>query len=152
MYILSDFIRDGNFTMPEKMTYMVLWSYREQNSLICNVTCKQIAHDMTTSTKTAYRLLDSLAKKKLIKINKLNVYEIKKELEAKNMQGKGIGSNTCTWCKCKTYILHAHHFPIRKEAGGNVTVDICPSCHQEFHFLENSIELVDSGYIADKLT
>ena len=41
----------------------------------------------------------------------------------------------CQWCKCETYVLHKHHYPITKKQGGNETVNICANCHYEFHCL-----------------
>ena len=45
------------------------------------------------------------------------------------------GLRKCAWCRGKTLILHAHHYPVQKQHGGAETVDICPNCHTEFHSL-----------------
>lgn len=44
-------------------------------------------------------------------------------------------NQVCEWCKCKTPVLHRHHYPVLKSKGGIETVDICPNCHAEFHYL-----------------
>lgn len=41
----------------------------------------------------------------------------------------------CSWCKANTYRLHSHHFPVSKKDGGTCTVEICASCHDEYHFM-----------------
>ena len=91
----------------------------------------------------AYRENKSLiskAEKEYLKENGLLIrntnlpYSIKDILSNKSPQS-GIGVESCEWCKCKTIILHEHHFPIPKKDGGNETVKICPNCHYEFHYL-----------------
>jgi hypothetical protein len=44
----------------------------------------------------------------------------------------------CSWCFGTTTRLEKHHYPIPKREGGIEMVDICPSCHSEFHFLVDS--------------
>lgn len=43
--------------------------------------------------------------------------------------------NTCSWCNGGCAWLHRHHFPIAKKDGGVDTVEICPNCHTDFHYL-----------------
>ena len=45
----------------------------------------------------------------------------------------------CEWCGCKTTILHKHHYPIPKRLGGKEVVNICPTCHYEFHSKEREM-------------
>lgn len=45
-------------------------------------------------------------------------------------------SDWCRWCEASTAILHKHHYPISESKGGTETIDICPSCHCEFHYLQ----------------
>lgn len=45
------------------------------------------------------------------------------------------GDHHCEWCDCRTTILQQHHYPIPKSQQGELTVDICASCHAEFHYL-----------------
>jgi hypothetical protein len=53
---------------------------------------------------------------------------------------------TCEWCGTKTLIIHKHHFPTPKIMGGTRTVNICPTCHTEYHLLESgNLELSDYG-------
>ena len=43
------------------------------------------------------------------------------------------GTKTCRWCSDLVHSLHAHHFPISYADGGTETVDICGTCHADFH-------------------
>lgn len=69
----------------------------------------------------------------------LNEDEIKKIICSKNPQNisdiKDVNLKICFWCKCTTYILSKHHYPIRKKDNGQETIDICCNCHMEFHHL-----------------
>ena len=46
------------------------------------------------------------------------------------------GKKICEWCKCKTSVLHRHHYPVPKRLGGMEVVNICSNCHAEFHVKE----------------
>ncbi len=48
--------------------------------------------------------------------------------------------HACSWCDTTTYALHSHHYPIPSKHGGKEIVNICGTCHAEYHFLENSYE------------
>lgn len=50
----------------------------------------------------------------------------------------------CEWCGSSTIVLQSHHFPIPRSLGGQSAVQICPSCHYEYH------HLVEQGFF--KLT
>ena len=53
----------------------------------------------------------------------------------------------CSWCKCSTFTLHSHHWPVKKCEGGCQTIDICPNCHVEYHFLtDEGLILLKSQY------
>lgn len=56
-------------------------------------------------------------------------------LKSKTPQSFTISDCVCEWCRCTTALLHSHHYPVRKCDGGRETVNICPNCHTEFHFL-----------------
>lgn len=64
----------------------------------------------------------------------MNPFAIR-DLLCKKKQTVKIGTLPCAWCKCKTVVLHAHHFPVHKCMGGKKTVGICPNCHAEYHYL-----------------
>lgn len=42
---------------------------------------------------------------------------------------------SCEWCQGLALRLHKHHYPIPKSEEGTETENICPSCHDEFHFM-----------------
>jgi hypothetical protein len=44
--------------------------------------------------------------------------------------------NTCTWCSRKVHRLIRHHYPIPHRFGGHETVEICGTCHDDFHHHE----------------
>lgn len=64
--------------------------------------------------------------------------EIIKIIKSKTAQSMHDANRTCEWCLGSTLVLHSHHHPIQRSLGGTETVDICPNCHYEFHFLCNS--------------
>lgn len=43
----------------------------------------------------------------------------------------------CEWCEVFFPVLDSHHYPKPKSKGGKEIVDICPNCHQLFHYFEN---------------
>lgn len=63
--------------------------------------------------------------------------KIKRKTSQKVHKSLGLFIYECEWCHGTTFCLHAHHFPIRKEHGGKNTVNICASCHAEYHFIES---------------
>lgn len=60
------------------------------------------------------------------------------------LKNKGQGNKTCEWCGRKTTVLHKHHYPVPKRAGGTEVVNICSNCHHEFHLQETTDELRES--------
>lgn len=62
------------------------------------------------------------------------------EIKETILGNKGKGDKVCEWCGCATSILHKHHYPIPKRAGGTATVNICSNCHNEFHLQEGKAE------------
>lgn len=78
--------------------------------------------------------------KQLKKVDLAEEYHLEEDdvikiLKSKTPQKFPNQTQTCDWCTGSTCVLHAHHYPIRKSKGGQNTVNICPSCHCEFHFL-----------------
>lgn len=51
---------------------------------------------------------------------------------------RSIGHLLCGWCTCQTVILQEHHYPISQKEGGTKTVQICGSCHAEYHYLSET--------------
>jgi hypothetical protein len=52
----------------------------------------------------------------------------------------------CSWCLSQSYVIHAHHHPIRKCNGGIQTIKICANCHFEFHYLsERKVYKIPDG-------
>ena len=64
---------------------------------------------------------------------KLSSEQIVTILKNKNLKGTGIGFSTCSWCGIKTTSIQKHHYPISRADGGKELVEICPTCHYEFH-------------------
>ncbi len=50
---------------------------------------------------------------------------------------------TCSWCKSATLVLQRHHYPKPSRSGGTETVEICASCHAEYHYLERSCKVTE---------
>ena len=42
----------------------------------------------------------------------------------------------CEWCGSMVHTLQKHHFPVSAKDGGKDIVEICGSCHADFHHLE----------------
>ncbi len=62
-----------------------------------------------------------------------------KVIESKTFQkGSLPGAKACSWCSYETLVLHEHHYPVRREDGGEKVVAICPNCHAEYHAIEGS--------------
>lgn len=53
----------------------------------------------------------------------------------------------CEWCGKETLVIHDHHFPIPKAAGGKEVVKICPTCHFEYHLLISGNYEMKSDYL-----
>ncbi|MBW4636475.1 MAG: hypothetical protein KME30_32755 [Iphinoe sp. HA4291-MV1] len=79
----------------------------------------------------------------LVQLNLIQKYHIQ-ELEALRL----IKSKTpqfvecgleCEWCNSTSFLLHEHHYPIKRSLGGSQTVQICSNCHSEFHYLTEAI-------------
>ena len=41
----------------------------------------------------------------------------------------------CEWCKRPVIALQRHHYPVSRTSGGKLTVDICGTCHADYHAL-----------------
>tara|TARA_X000001316_G_scaffold8267_1_gene2169 strand:+ start:152 stop:568 length:417 start_codon:yes stop_codon:yes gene_type:complete len=62
----------------------------------------------------------------------------------KDKRANNYGDLHCEWCGSKVFVLHQHHYPMKKCDGGKETVNICPNCHYEYHYLtESRYELAD---------
>jgi len=56
-------------------------------------------------------------------------------LKSKTPQNFPNSVKYCDWCKGTSCLLHFHHYPMKKSKGGQQTINVCASCHCEFHFL-----------------
>jgi hypothetical protein len=94
------------------------------------------------SIVTIKRGLKVLENQGYIKKRKLTPEE-KKSILTRNEANKesGVGTAVCSWCKCKTYSLHKHHYPTPRECGGKDIVLICPNCHCNFHAINIGLEI-----------
>ena len=100
---------------------------------------KEGIHSRSTITRSIKKLLNA----KLIEfISEEKIVEL---LKTKNLSNTGLGNNKCLWCKCNTLITNLHHYPISKANKGTELVEICPTCHYEFHSLQNAF-IVKKSY------
>ena len=88
------------------------------------------------------RALESLKSLGYIRLG-MSPEEKKTLISSKYMNGYGIGNKICEWCGCKTMKLHNHHYPIQKKDAGTDTVNVCATCHQEFHSLNTAVKIVE---------
>ncbi len=63
----------------------------------------------------------------------------------------GLFNAVCEWCHCKTGYIHAHHYPTPKSQGGTETVDLCPNCHAEFHYLTENKRYIIAPHLLPNL-
>jgi hypothetical protein len=45
----------------------------------------------------------------------------------------------CEWCERSCHRLIKHHYPIPYKNGGTETVEICGTCHEDFHYFEGKL-------------
>lgn len=100
-----------------------------------------IVDDGILSKKEVTTSFEKLINANLIYRLENNVIEVADLLKNKSCNGKGIGNKKCDWCECNTFIIHEHHYPIEKQYGGKEIVRICPTCHQEFHYIAKSYSI-----------
>lgn len=84
---------------------------------------------------TVTQALKHLTELSLVTEYRLTMDEATKMCKAKIPQSFQNGDLYCQWCNSVTVILQQHHYPIPKSEQGKLTVDICASCHAEFHYL-----------------
>ncbi len=103
----------------------------------------ELGNFLSVQPDTAYRCVLNLQRLGYLKTIKMSKEEIVSTLKnKKNNNNSGIGDLECEWCGTKTLVLHEHHYPTPNAEGGKEIVNICPNCHQEFHYLENRIKVV----------
>lgn len=99
----------------------------------------QIFRDSNISDMHPLDIYDvtKLIELKICEYQTLGIDEVVTILKSKTPQSifLNLSLETCSWCKCLTAELHAHHYPISKKLGGKKTISICPNCHCEFHRL-----------------
>lgn len=81
----------------------------------------------------------TLAHDGLLQSYKISQNEARQICQAKHPQSIEGAVVSCAWCGGRTWTLQQHHFPRTLAEGGETTVDICGSCHDEYHWLIGSI-------------
>lgn len=138
VYIPFEILQDEKLTATAKTLYGELTRIVDERGL-CEITKNQITERLTLTKETVTRALNQLKENNYIKeYDTVNIVDL---LKTKNMKELGVGDRICSWCKVKTYVLHKHHYPVRKEHGGTETIKICPNCHHEFHYHEKRVKL-----------
>jgi hypothetical protein len=94
--------------------------------------------------------------KKLFKAGYAEEYQLTEDevieiLKSKTPQFFPGATKYCHWCKGTSCILHEHHYPVKKSKGGQETINICPSCHSEFHFLSDNKQYRLTKRIQDEI-
>lgn len=89
------------------------------------------------SRDSVIKALDLLLDAGLLIERTFDRFESQEKCAQKEPQN-GFGDCRCEWCKGKTCILEEHHYPIPRSEGGAEIVQICGSCHREFHFLTSN--------------
>ena len=77
--------------------------------------------------------------------------EILRILKSKNPQNCD-SKKICEWCNGRSYVLQKHHFPIKRCDKGKETVNICPNCHYEFHYLSEVKYKFKNEFVVEVIT
>lgn len=134
--ILPSNVRYANISDKAKLIYCELLYLSNENKEV-SIDIERLSKLYNVSIHTMNIILKELKKNGYI--DRLqNSYKSIKEMVKTNNSNKGVGNKICEWCGIKTFVLCEHHFPIPKRDGGNKTVNICPNCHNNFHFIEST--------------
>lgn len=99
---------------------------------------KGIAKHIGVAVSTTRDAVKELLQKELVEEFTYSNEDALAIILAKTPQVIGGFDLHCEWCNGITACLQEHHYPVRKSAGGAEIVNICPSCHYEFHFLTDT--------------
>ena len=135
IYMPDNLLKNDNLSPREKIITVVLLNHYNCKT---NYRRSKIVTELSTKlniTKGCVKeRLKSISKVGFIKFEIKNKKQIKQILCDKNLKNKGDGDKICEWCGIKTYHTVEHHYPTPKNKGGKETVEICGSCHNEFHY------------------
>lgn len=131
-FLLCERIFDiPGLTINDKIVLICLTRNQRDGAFCNNKSYDYLALQCSISKSTLFTSINTLLEKNLI--IKLSNEEKISMLKSKNLHGKGIGTHKCTWCGLNTFAMHKHHWPIQKEKGGVDVIDLCPTCHMEYH-------------------
>jgi hypothetical protein len=103
--------------------------------------------------KNSFRTLAKHGLGKRIRLPEAEVVKILKAKNATSLEYKGnIPFKFCEWCCSETFVLHSHHYPVRRKDKGDKTVKICANCHSEFHYLTDHWIFEINSDILEELT
>lgn len=102
-------------------------------------------------TSAIKRSVQDLMDRGLLYQKEMSPEEICSLLSSKKLKGKGIGFASCAWCQVSTVATQSHHYPKKRNEGGEETVDICGSCHFEYHQIERGLLIYPSDLLIKKL-
>lgn len=122
---------DKELTANAKLLYGEITALCNEKGY-CWATNGYFADRLECSQTSISRLIKQLANRGYVSIKTEN--NIVEQLISKNLNGFGFGNSVCDWCGIKTSVCHKHHYPIQKKDGGKETVNICPNCHNEYHY------------------
>jgi len=99
-----------------------------------------IAQHCGINRRTANTVLQQLAQREWVSARTVSDNEAHELLATKARYSLATTPGSeCEWCGAITPVLEKHHHPIKARDGGQETVNICGSCHAEFHFLTESV-------------
>ncbi len=123
-----------------KLLGRLIYKQITENKLWHVLATKELAQETSLCEKNVNECIKSLEDNNWIKTRNLEDSEILSLLENKEQvqltKSGAFPEYRCWWCKGISYVLRQHHYPIPKSEGGTDTIDICGSCHAEFHFLK----------------
>lgn len=129
---------DKHATPNSEWLIIRLLDYYLKSGKVAPLSFSQVADVCRWSRNKASKLTKDLTSLGVLDVTFLSDQEAK-DLIVETSGTGGLGDKVCSWCGCRTYILHRHHFPKRRKDGGQETVDICPNCHANFHFLTDTM-------------
>lgn len=70
-------------------------------------------------------------------------------IQSKKPQFLEKATKICDWCCGTSFVLHSHHYPKKKSCGGETTVNICPNCHYEYHYLSDITYRIKKEFVVE---
>ncbi|MBE9053543.1 hypothetical protein IQ243_24685 [Nostocales cyanobacterium LEGE 11386] len=102
-------------------------------------TSKMISQHIRANHLIVKKAIHELIEKALIEEFTFSEEEALQLIRKKVPQSFSNSRLKCSWCNGTTVAIQKHHYPVKRSEDGKEVVNICPSCHCEFHFLTDRL-------------